>query len=66
MNPKRCHFGHDCPSEKLTLVHYPDGCWVYPHDHDQWLCPQHTLKGLQNNVGNTVRGFLHDLKEHQP
>lgn len=58
----QCHFGCRCAKEKLTRVHYPDGCWVYPHDHDQWLCPQHTLKGLQNNVGYTVQGFLHDQK----
>lgn len=59
----KCHFGCKCEQAKLTRVHYPDGCWVYPDVYDQWLCPQHTFKGLQNNEGWTVEGFLHE-KEH--
>ena len=57
---KRCRFGCRCDGGNLTRVYYPDGCWVYPHDTDQWLCPQHTIKGLQNNEGYTMEGFLHD------
>lgn len=55
-----CHFG--CESSQLTLVHYPEGCWCFD-DKDQWLCPQHTVKGLQNNSGYTVEGFLHEERE---
>lgn len=54
-----CHFGHFCLQELLTLCHFPDGCWCYPDDKYQWLCPQHTIKGMQNNAGETVSGYLH-------
>ena len=56
----RCHFGCRCYTDRLTLVHYPEGCWCFPKDYDQWLCPHHTLKGLQNNSGYTLKGYLHD------
>ena len=55
-----CHFGCRCYTDRLTHVYYPEGCWVYPHDNNQWLCPHHTIKGLQNNEGYTVEGYLHD------
>jgi len=61
--PDRCHFGHPCPPARLTRCYFPEGCWCYPDDHDQWLCPQHTIKGLQNNAGTTVQGYLHTTKE---
>lgn len=55
-----CHFGCKVKhSTQLTLIHYPDGCWCFP-DREQWLCPQHAIKGLQNNHGYTVRGYLHN------
>lgn len=56
----RCHFGHGCLTERLTLVYFPMGCWCYPNDREQWLCPQHAIKGLQNNLSETVRGYLHE------
>lgn len=52
----RCRFG--CTWTHLTLVHYPEGCWCFPDEY-QWLCSQHTIKGLQNNTGETVAGYLH-------
>lgn len=52
-----CQFG--CESELLTLVFYPHGCWCFPNEQEQWLCPQHTIKGLQNNEGYILKGHLH-------
>lgn len=52
-----CQFG--CESELLTLVFYPHGCWCFPNEQEQWLCPQHTIKGLQNNEGYILKGYLH-------
>lgn len=57
--PDQCQFGHACLPDRLTLVHFPEGCWCFPEVQAQWLCPQHTIKGLQNNAGETVQGYLH-------
>jgi hypothetical protein len=55
----KCHFGCECPYERLTLVYYEEGCWCFPNDKQQWLCPQHAIKGMQNNEGLTQAGYLH-------
>ena len=47
----------------LTLVRYTEPCWCF-NDLEQWLCPQHTVKGLQNNEGQTVEGYLHKGDAH--
>lgn len=58
-----CRFGCTVREELLTLVYYPDGCFCFP-DSEQWLCPQHTIKGLQNNQGWTLKGYLHEEMKH--
>ena len=55
---KICRFNCSTPHDLLTLVYYPDGCWCFP-DKYQWLCPQHAIKGMQNNEGLTQEGYLH-------
>lgn len=61
---RTCHFftkfGCVCAPERLTLVHYDNGCWCFPDDNDQWLCPQHVIKGLQNNGGLMISGYMKD------
>jgi hypothetical protein len=52
-----CRFGCECPIEQLTRVQYEDGCWCFT-DQEQWLCPQHAIKGVQNNAGRLLRGYL--------
>jgi len=58
--PIICRFGCAVADERfLSLVQYGDGCICFD-DPYQWLCPQHTVKGLQNNAGVVVRGYLKD------
>ena len=37
----KCRF---CKSDALAVFHLPRGCFCYPDDREQALCPQHIIR----------------------